>query len=120
LYLATFAPRWLSAARDLAERMRELFSDREGGGFFYAARDAEPLVARTRDLEDHPTPAGSSQAAWVLLRLAALTGDPAPEAEALGALRLVRDEIGRWPPAFRTALVALGFPVSDPRDGAIA
>jgi len=120
LYRATFAPRWLTAARELAERMRELFADPEGGGFFYAARDAEPLVARTRDLEDHPTPAGSSQAAWVLLRLAALTGEPALEDEALGALRLVRDEMGRWPQAFGTALVALDFHVSGPREVAIA
>jgi uncharacterized protein YyaL (SSP411 family) len=119
LYAATFAPRWLAAARRLAERMRALFADPRGGGFFYAATDGEPLVARTRELEDHPTPAGNSQAAWVLLRLAALAGEPELEAEALGALRLVRDEMARWPQAFGTALVALDFHTSDPREVAI-
>ena len=114
------SPRWLEAARGLAEQIRELFADPEGGGFFYTGSDAEPLIARTRELEDHPTPAGNSQAAWVLLRLAALTGDRALEDEALGALRLVRDEMTRWPQAFGTALVALAFHVAEPREVAIA
>jgi uncharacterized protein YyaL (SSP411 family) len=120
LYGATFEPRWLEAARRLAGQIRELFADPEGGGFFYTGSDAEPLIARTRELEDHPTPAGNSQAAWVLLRLAALTGDRALEDEALGALRLVREEMARWPQAFGTALVALAFHVADPLEVAIA
>ena len=107
LYGATFHPRWLAAARALAARMVELFADPDGNGFFYAGSDGEGLLARTRDLEDHPTPAGNSQAAHVLLRLAALTGDPALEERAVGALRLVRGEMGRFPQAFGTALVAL-------------
>ena len=119
LYEATFEPRWLAAARDVAERTRALFADPEGGGFFYAGNDAEALVARTRELEDHPTPAGNSQAAWVLLRLAALTGDRALEAEAVGALRLVREEMARFPQAFGTALVATDFHTAEPREVAI-
>ena len=109
LYEATFEPRWLAAARETAERMRALFADPEGGGFFYAGSDGETLVARTRELEDHPTPAGNSQAAWVLLRLAALSGDAALESEAIGALRLVREEMAHFPQAFGTALVATDF-----------
>ena len=70
-------PRWLTAARDLADRMIALFADPDGAGFYYAGADAEALIARTRDLEDHPTPGGNSQAALVLLRLGALTGDAA-------------------------------------------
>jgi len=119
LYEATFEPRWLTAARDMAARMVELFHDPEGGGFFYAGRDAESLVARTRELEDHPTPAGNSQAAWVLLRLAALTGDSALEDIAVGALRLVGAEMGRYPQAFGTALVALDFHLADRQEVAI-
>ena len=58
LYDATFHPRWLAAARELADRMVELFADAEVGGFYYSGSDGEALVARTRDLEDHPTPGG--------------------------------------------------------------
>jgi uncharacterized protein len=119
LYAATFQPRWLAAARELAARMVELFADPDGGGFFYAGSDGEALVARTRDLEDHPSPAGNSQAAHVLLRLADLTGDPSLEERAVGALRLVHADMGRFPQAFGTALVALDHHLSDSREIAI-
>ncbi len=119
LYGATFHPRWLAAARGLAERMVELFADRDGGGFFYSGADGEALVARTRDLEDHPTPAGNSQAAHVLLRLAGLTGDAALEERAAGALALVRGEMGRFPQAFGTALIALDDHLADRREIAV-
>jgi uncharacterized protein len=119
LYEATFEPRWLAAARDLTRRMLDLFADPDGDGFFYAGSDAEELLARTRDVEDHPTPGGNSQAAWVLLRLAALTGDDLLEERAAGALRLVGAEMGRYPQAFGTALVALDFLTAARREVAI-
>jgi hypothetical protein len=109
LYEATFEARWLTAARDLADRMIALFADPDGAGFYYSAADAEALIARTRDLEDHPTPGGNSQAALVLLRLGALTGDATLTERAQTALRLVTDELARYPQAFGTALVALDF-----------
>jgi hypothetical protein len=99
--------------------MVELFADPDGGGFFYSGADAEALVARTRDLEDHPTPAGNSQAAHVLLRLAKLTGDVALEERAVGALALVRDEMSRFPQAFGTALVALDDHLAERREIAV-
>ena len=119
LYAATFHPRWLVAARDLASRMVELFADPEGGGFFYSGADGEALVARTRDVEDHPTPAGNSQAAHVLLRLAGLTGDAALEEQAAGALRIVRGEMARFPQAFGTALIALDDLLAERREIAV-
>ena len=115
LYEATFETRWLAAARDLAGRMVELFADPDGAGFFYAGADGEALIARTRDIEDHPTPGGNSQAALVLLRIAALTGDGALAERAGAALRLVADDISRYPQAFGTALVALDFATSPGR-----
>jgi hypothetical protein len=119
LYGATFHPRWLAAARDLAARMVELFADPGNGGFFYSGADGEALVARTRDLEDHPTPAGNSQAAHVLLRLAGLTGDAALEERAIGALALVRGEMARFPQAFGTALMALDDHLAERREIAV-
>ena len=120
LYEATAGPRWLSAARELAGRMVELFADPDGAGFFYSGSDGEALLARTRELEDHPTPAGNSQAAHVLVRLADLTGDATLEDRALGALRLVRGEMARFPQAFGTALIALDHHLSERRAIAIA
>ncbi len=119
LYAATFEPRWLAAARALAERMIELFQDAGGGGFFYAGSDAPGLVGRTRDLEDNPAPGGNSQAAWVLLRIAALTGSAEHREIAARALRLVRNEMATVPQAFGTALTGLDFLLGDVREIAI-
>jgi uncharacterized protein YyaL (SSP411 family) len=99
--------------------MVELFHDPAEGGFFYAGADGEALVARTRELEDHPTPAGNSQAASVLLRLSALTGDTGLEDVALGALRLVAVEMSRYPQAFGTALVALDMHLAERQEIAV-
>ncbi len=119
LYEATAGPRWLIAARELADQIIGLFADPIGGGFFYAGSDGEPLLARTRELEDHPTPAGNSQAAHVLLRLADLTGEGALTEHALGALRMVRGEMARFPQAFGTALIALDHHLCERREIAI-
>ena len=75
LYEATFEPRWFGEARALADTMIERFADDENGGFFETSSDHEQLVARRKDLEDHPIPSGNSSAAYGLLRLAALTGE---------------------------------------------
>ncbi len=106
LYDATFQPRWVDEARRLAERMVDLFDDGQGG-FYYAASDGDELICRTRDVEDHPTPSGNSQAARVLLRLADLGGDPGLERRALSALERVRGDVVRMPHAFGTALVTV-------------
>ena len=105
LYEATFSARWFVEAKDLAERMVELFADPEGNGFFYTATDSEELVARTRDLEDQPIPSGNSQAASVLLTLAALTGEADLRERAERAMMLVSKGAERHPQAFGTALM---------------
>ena len=68
LYEATFEPRWFSEARALADTMIARFADDRNGGFFETSADHEQLVARRKDLEDHPIPAGNSSAAYGLLR----------------------------------------------------
>src|SRR5262249_37667164 len=52
LYEATFAPRWVEAALDLAEVMVEQFWDPAATGFFYTGRDHEQLITRTKDPHD--------------------------------------------------------------------
>ena len=48
---------------------------RSDGGFFLAPADGEQLVARRKELYDHPVPSGNSMLAYVLLRLARIYGD---------------------------------------------
>jgi uncharacterized protein YyaL (SSP411 family) len=107
------------AARELADELIARFADAERGGFFSTAADQEALIARRKDLEDSPIPAGGSAAALGLLRLAALTGEYDYESHALGVLRLVHELAGRHPAAFGHVLRAIDFYVSPTREVAI-
>jgi len=109
LYETTFDPRWFAAARELAETILARFADTEHGGFFATADDHEPLIARRKELEDTPIPAGASSAAYGLLRLAALTGEHRYEEAALGVLRLLHVLAPQHPAAFGHLLQALDF-----------
>jgi uncharacterized protein len=109
LYEASFEPRWFAAARALADTMIERFADDENGGFFETSSDHEQLVARRKDLEDHPIPAGNSSAAYGLLRLAALTGEHDYAARAESVLRLLHELAPKHPQAFGHLLQALDF-----------
>ena len=119
LYAADFDPAWLEAARTLADAMLDLFADPDGWGFFMAGSDAPPLIARTRDLEDHPSPAGNSQAAWVLARLHLLTGEDRYRDAAAAAVGLVSVQAGKWPQAFARALATADLLASRPVEVAV-
>jgi uncharacterized protein len=119
LHVATGDLRWLEESARLARRAVELFADERHGGFFLTPAGGEPLVARPKDLEDHPLPAGNSMLAFVLLRLARIYGDDELERRGVDALRLVRDGLARVPHAFGWALCTLDLHLSPPREVAI-
>ena len=119
LYETTFDPRWFAAARELAETILARFSDAENGGFFATADDHETLIARRKELEDAPIPAGASSAAFGLLRLAALTGEHRYEEAALGVLRLLHAVAPQHPAAFAHLLQALDFHFAPVKEVAI-
>ena len=120
LYQATFEPRWFTEARALADTMIERFADDERGGFFETSDDHEQLVARRKDLEDHPIPSGNSAAALGLLRLAALTGEYAYEERAAGVLALLHPIAAKHPHAFSNLLLAADFHLAPVREVALA
>jgi uncharacterized protein len=119
LHVATGEARWLAEANRLARLAVELFADEEHGGFFLSATSAERLVARTKELDDHPLPSGNSMLAHVLLRLARLHGDDELERLGVSVLRLVGPAFERAPSAFGWALAALDLHLSPPRELAI-
>ncbi len=112
LYEATFEERWLTHATALADTILSGFADAQNGGFFSTAADAEPLIARRKEIEDTPIPSGASSAALGLLRLAALTGERSYEQAALSTLRLVHELAPQHPQAFGHLLQALRLHVS--------
>jgi len=107
LFEASCEERWFDAAVELADELIARFADPAAGGFFTTAADGEELIARRKDLEDSPTPAGSSSAAAGLLRLAQITGEERYERHAVSVLRLEHELAGRHPGAFGHLLQAI-------------
>ncbi|HEY6639009.1 MAG TPA: thioredoxin domain-containing protein [Solirubrobacterales bacterium] len=119
LYEATLEVRWFDAARETADAMIERFADDERGGFFTTSNDHEELIARRKDVGDHPIPSGNSSAAYGLLRLAALTGQREYEERAIGTMRLFAPAAARHPDAFGHLLQAIDFHLSPVREVAL-
>ncbi|HEY2940674.1 MAG TPA: hypothetical protein VGJ27_12755, partial [Gaiellaceae bacterium] len=119
LHVATGELRWLEESRRLVMLAVELFADDERGGFFLAPADGERLVARKKDLFDHPVPSGNSMLAFVLLRLARIYGDDELEQRAAGVLRLLGPNLGQAPTELAFALCALDLYLATPREIAI-
>ena len=119
LYEATFDPRWFAAARELADFTIAHFADEARGGFFETADYHERLVARRKDLEDNPIPAGNSSAAYGLLRLALLTGEYEYERRALGVFRLLHEIAAQHPQAFAHLLQAIDFHLAPVKEVAL-
>jgi uncharacterized protein YyaL (SSP411 family) len=109
LYEASFESRWFEQGRALAETMIERFGDPERGGFFSTSEDHEELIARRKEIGDHPIPSGNSAAALGLLRLAALSGERRYEEQAVSVLCLFARAAPRQPDAFAHLLRALDF-----------
>jgi uncharacterized protein len=119
LYESTFDPRWFTEARALAETMTRRFGDAERGGFFTTSGDHEGLIARRKEVGDHPIPAGQSAAALGLLRLAAVSGEPAYADRAVGVLALFGEPAVGHPDSFAHFLRALDFHHASTREVAL-
>ncbi len=73
LYEADGQPGWLREAIALEAYLEAHFLDKEGGGFFATASDAEMLLVREKSIYDGAQPSGNSVAVMNLLRLAEFT-----------------------------------------------
>jgi len=107
LMQADFATADLEFARQLAGVLLEQFEDREGGGFFFTARDHEPLIHRPKPGHDHATPSGNAVASCALARLAALTGEERYTRAAERALQLFYPVMRDYPAGFAAMAIAL-------------
>ncbi|GAC1420735.1 MAG: thioredoxin domain-containing protein [Actinomycetota bacterium] len=106
LYETTFQETLFASAQKHADEMLTLFSD-PNGGFFDTGSDQETLIVRPKDLYDNAVPSGSSAAAQLLVRLAALTGEARYQDAAEATLRIVQPVLARAPLGFGAALSAL-------------
>jgi hypothetical protein len=119
LYEATFEERWFTEARALADLTIERFGDPERGGFYSTSVDHEELIARRKEVGDHPIPSGNSAAAMGMLRLGALTGERRYREAAEGVFALFGKPAVAHPDAFAHLLRALDFHLSPTREVAL-
>jgi uncharacterized protein YyaL (SSP411 family) len=116
LFEATGRVRWLEQAVALTNKMIAEFWDDQDGGFFFTGGSHEELIVRSKDFLDNATPSGNSVAAFGLQKLAVLTNNEQYQRYATTILRLIGDQIRRYPSAFGWALSALDFYLSTPKE----
>jgi uncharacterized protein len=114
LYEATGELNWIESAVTLADKMIEQFWDESEGGFFFTGKSHEKLIIRSKEFMDNATPSGNSIAALSLLRLSLLIANDDYRRRATAVLRLMGDQIRRYPSAFGFALSALDFYLDSP------
>ncbi|HEX4159991.1 MAG TPA: thioredoxin domain-containing protein [Rhizomicrobium sp.] len=76
LWEATGDGRFLARAQGWVQTLNEHFWDAQTGGYFYTSDDSDPLIARSRVVFDHATPAANGVMVSVLARLHLITADP--------------------------------------------
>jgi uncharacterized protein YyaL (SSP411 family) len=118
-YEATGERRYLDGAKTLADAILERFRDEENGGFYDTPTDHEKLITRPKDLFDNATPAGSSVAADVLLRLALLFGSEEYARVATEALEAEWALAERYPSGFGFLLGVCEWRAGQPKEIAL-
>jgi uncharacterized protein YyaL (SSP411 family) len=119
LFEATFDRRWLVEAIALSEALQKHFADREHGGWFMTADDAEKLIAREKPNYDGAEPSGTSVAILNALRLHTFTDQDRWRTVAEQALGSLHEVLAERPLAMTEALVALDYYLDVPREVAL-
>ena len=105
---------WLAEAERVADLLDDHFRA-PGGGYYTTPDDHEPLPVRTRNGFDGALPSGNAVAAGALLRLHALTGDPARRDAARGVITAFLPQARESPAGFATLLTATLQYLAEPR-----
>ncbi|MCI8307624.1 MAG: thioredoxin domain-containing protein [Lachnospiraceae bacterium] len=107
LYRATFEVKYLKEAVLRAGQMIDLFEDKEKGGYFLTAHDAESLIIRPKETYDGAIPSGNAVAEMVLEELASLTGDTRFMQAADRQHRFMTGQVKGYPAAHCFSLLAM-------------
>jgi hypothetical protein len=95
LHEATGGEGFLSQARDWVAVLDRHYWDEAEGGYFFAAKDTEGLIARAKTAADSAVPAGNGTLVGVLARLALLTGEEAYRRRAEAIVETFSGEVAR-------------------------
>jgi len=119
LYQATSSRAWLDRAGALLDDVLDRFRDKDSGGFFDTAADAEALVLRPQDPSDNAYPSGWSAATSALLTYAALTGSDRHRTAAEEALAALAPLIASHPRFAGVAMAVAEAWLDGPREVAV-
>jgi len=111
LYYATQDTVYIKKAVVIADMMRELFEDREAGGFYFVTKDTKNLLIPQKDFYDGAIPSGNGVAVRALLELAHLTGTEEYSESAEKALRLFASETKAAPQSHAQMLMACDYAI---------
>ena len=92
---ATGDAAYRAAAERWAEAVEAHFPDREGGGYFTTAEDAEALILRTKTAHDTAQPSGNGAVCEAYARLHHRTGEDRWRRAAEGIVEAFGGEVGR-------------------------
>jgi hypothetical protein len=95
LHEATGDEHYLSQARDWITVLDRHYWDEAEGGYFFAAKDTEGLIARAKTAADSAVPAGNGTLVGVLARLALLSGEEAYRRRAEAIVETFSGEVAR-------------------------
>lgn len=116
LYQAGFEEKYLAKALAFCRKIQRDFWDEEGSGFFLIPRDGERLIYPPKEVYDGALPSGNSVAAYVLSRLALLTGDEELTALSEKTLDFLGAQSGDYPGGISFALISLELALAPPRE----
>jgi uncharacterized protein YyaL (SSP411 family)/aryl-alcohol dehydrogenase-like predicted oxidoreductase len=114
LYEACGQERYLTAARQLGERMVDSFRDEEHGGFYTTAKAHEKLIIRAREGADGATPSGNAVAVSALARLSFHYDRQDLREAAIGGIRAYGRQMARYPRAFAKSLAVVDLLADGP------
>ncbi|MDP3920608.1 MAG: thioredoxin domain-containing protein [Candidatus Omnitrophota bacterium] len=120
LYEATFEARYLAEAVRLLEEMISLFADKERGGFYFSAQDAETIITRNKVIYDGAHPSGNSIAALALFRAGRITMNKSFALAARRVIHFASRDVAEVPDAYTQMLMALDFDLGPSREIVIA
>lgn len=106
LYEADYRAEDLELALRLSQKLLRDFADEENGGFFLAERENRRLIFSPKETYDGAIPSGNSVAGYGLVRLAALTADPALEQAAARQLEFLAGAAQHYPAGYSFSLMA--------------
>ena len=109
LYEVTYNAAYLKRAAELNSKMKSLFWDDAGGGFFMNSVEGEKLIYNPKETHDGAVPSGNSVAALNIFKLARMMGSAELEESAARQMQFLANSMADYPAAGTFTLLSAFF-----------